>query len=462
VSVPTDRLVRDLASQLTGRVVDRTDPAYDEARRIWNAAVDRRPAVIAYCAVESDVVQCVRWAVEHEVRIAVRAGGHNVAGLAVCDDGLVIDLSKLREVSIDRVAPAAAVGGGATWADLDTACQRFGLATTGGVVSSTGVAGLTLGGGLGWLVRRAGAACDNLIGASLVTADGRAIDVSDEDHPDLLWALRGGGGNFGVVTRLRFRLHPIGESVLAGALVYPAEHAETVLETLESLAAEAPDNLGLAASLQTAPDLPVLPREIVGRPIAALAACWSGEPKRDPEIVSALRRAGQPVTSTIARLPYASWQRANDRAGQPGLFNYWKAGYLPSLVSATIGTLAEYGRTAPSSLTHLDIHLLGGAHAAEPEGGSAYGHRDAQFVYNLIATWTPMESSEASIAHTRSAHAAISAVAGDEAYVNYLAVDESTRVAKAFDETTYRRLQHIKACYDPDNVFRNNHNIAPV
>ncbi len=452
----------ELADGLSGAVIGPADPGYREARRIWNAAIDRHPAAIAYPASEAEVEHCVRWAVAHEVEIAVRGGGHNVAGLAVCDDGLVIDLARLADVSIDPGARLATVGGGATWAMLDAASGAHGLASPGGVISSTGVAGLTLGGGLGWLARRAGAACDNLLGARVVIAAGRTVEVSLDDHLDLLWALRGGGGNFGVVTQLRFGLHPIGETVFAGALAFPADRAEAVLGTLASLAAEAPESLALAVSLQSAPPLPSLPPELVGAKIVALGACWSGDPRRDGEVEALLRRAGEPLLSTLGRLPYATWQKANDRNGQPGLFNYWKAGYLPSLEPAIAAALADYGRTAPSPMTHLDIHALGGAHAREPVGGSAYGHRGAGFVYNLIATWPPGEPGAASIEHTRSAHEAIAAVAGDEAYVNYLAEDETARIEQAFDPDTHRRLQQVKAAYDPDNVFHRNHNILPA
>jgi FAD/FMN-containing dehydrogenase len=463
MTAPSPAQLRGLAEGLGDALVDRSDLAYEEARRIWNAAIDRRPAAIAYPGSEAEVEHCVGWAVENEVEIAVRGGGHNVAGLAVCDDGLVIDLSRLAAVSIDAGARLATVGGGATWAALDAASGAHRLASTGGVISSTGVAGLTLGGGLGWLARRAGAACDNLVGARVVTAAGSTVDVSLDEHPDLLWALRGGGGNFGVVTELRFRLHPIGETVLAGALAYPAERAESVLATLASLASEAPETLALAVSLQSAPPLPTLPPELVGAKVVALGACWSGDPARDGEIEALLRRAGEPLLSTLGRLRYADWQKANDRNGQPGLFNYWKAGYLPSLEPSIAAALADYGRTAPSTMTHLDIHVLGGAHSREPEGGSAYGHRDAGFVYNLIATWPPGDpSGEASIEHTRDAHAAISAVAGDEAYVNYLAEDETARIERAFDPGTHRRLQGVKATYDPANVFHRNHNILPA
>ncbi len=447
-----------------GRLITADHTDYDTARAVWNGAVDRRPRVIARCGGTADVAAAMRFARDHDLEIAVRGGGHNVAGTAACDDGIVIDLSAMRAVWVDPAGRTARVQGGALWGDVDHETQTHGLATTGGIVSHTGVAGLTLGGGIGFLMRKHGLAVDNLLAAEVVTAEGGIVRASADEHPDLFWALRGGGGNFGVVTSFRFALHPVGPTVMAGPVFWAADDTADVLRFYRDFTAAAPDELGTVVRLGTVPPLPVIPEDLHYRPAIAVACCYAGAVEDGERAVRALRRFGTPLVDLLAPTPYVAHQSGLDDSVPHGWHYYWKATNLAGLSDGAIDTIADHAYTAGSPRTYAAMFHMGGAVARVPDDATAYTGRDVERNIVIDAVWLPDESGERAAAETAWARGFLEALQPHRAgvYVNFLdSDDDSSRVREAYGDHTYRRLAEVKAKYDPDNAFHHNKNIHP-
>jgi FAD/FMN-containing dehydrogenase len=454
-----------LRGSLRGQLLLPTSPGYDAARKTWNGAIDRHPACIARCTGVADVIAAVRLARALDLAIAVRGGGHNVAGTAVCDDGVVIDLSAMRAVWVDPAGRTAWVQGGALWGDVDHETQAHGLATTGGIVGHTGVAGLTLGGGIGFLMRKHGLAVDNLLAAEVVTAEGRIVQASTDEHLDLFWALRGGGGNFGVVTAFRFALHPLGPTVMAGPVFWAADDTADVLRFYRDFAAEAPDELGTVVRLGTVPPLPVIPADLHWRPAIAIACCYAGTVADGERAVRSLRRFGTPIVDLLAPSPYAAFQGALDDTVPHGWHYYWKATNLAALSDDTIAVIADHAYAAGSPRSYAAMFHMGGAVARAPHDATAYAGRDVDHNIIIDAVWLPDESAgraEAEIAWARRFLQALRPHRAGGVYVNFLdADDDHSRVREAYGDQTYRRLAEAKAKYDPGNAFHHNKNIKP-
>ena len=437
---------------------------YDDVRAVWNGTVDRRPRLIARCSGTADVAAAVRFARDRDLEIAVRGGGHNVAGTAVCDDGIVIDLSAMRAVSADPIDRRALVQGGALWGDVDHETQAHGLATTGGIVSHTGVGGLSLGGGIGWLMRKHGLTVDNLVEAEVVTANGDIVRASANDHPDLFWALRGGGGNFGVVSSFRFALHPVGPTVMAGPAFWSAEDTTDVLRFYRDFVTDAPDELGTVIRLGTIPPLPDVEEELHFRPAIAVASCYAGPVEDGERAVRALREFGTPLVDLVGPTLYVDHQSGIDDTVPHGWHYYWKATNLTDLSDAVIAVVAEHAYAASSPRSYAAMFHMGGAVARVPHDATAYAGRDVAHNMSIDGVWLPDESGEHAAAETAWARRFLEALQPHRAgvYVNFLDSDDDTsRVREAYGDHIYRRLAEVKAKYDPENVFHNNKNIQP-
>ncbi|GAB3275617.1 FAD-binding oxidoreductase [Sinomonas notoginsengisoli] len=438
-----------LREVLRGQMLVAGDPEYDEARRVWNGAIDRRPALIVRCANVADVQQAVAFATRHGLPIAVRGGGHSVAGFSTCDAGVVIDLGLMRSVFVDADARVARAQAGATGADFDRATQQHGLATTLGVVSTTGIAGLTLGGGIGWLMRKHGLACDNLLSAELVTADGCLATASATENPELFWALKGGGGNFGIITSFEYQLHPVGPMVYGGSVAFAREHRRAVLESYRELARKAPDELTAYAAMTSAPD---------GSPVAAIAACYAGDPADGARLLDPTKAAvGEPLLDNLGPLTYSERQSRMDASYPPGEYHYWRSCFLDDLTDEVIDILIERASNiqAPPVL-ELIVEQLGGAIAA---GDGAFAHRDANFDVLIAANWTNPADHDRCVAWARDTAAALGPYSRG-GYANYEPDAEGAYVSGAYGDRL-ARLGAVKAQHDPTNVFRLNQNIPP-
>jgi FAD/FMN-containing dehydrogenase len=445
-----------------GRLISADDVDYDTARAIWNGVIDRRPRLIARCIGTADVVAAVRFARDHDLEIAIRGGGHNVAGTAICDDGIVIDLSAMRAVRVDSVDRRAWVQGGALWGDVDQETQAHGLATTGGIVSHTGVAGLTLGGGVGWLMRKYGLTIDNLLAVEVVTADGALLRTSEDEHPDLFWALRGGGGNFGVVTSFEFRLHPIGPAVLAGPIVWDATDAGEVLRCYRDFIRDAPDELGTVVRFGTAPPLPVIPEELHWRPVVMIGTCYSGPIEEGVQVLRPLRALRTPLLDLVGPKSYVGFQSALDSTVVHGWNYYWKSTHLPELSHDLIDVIAHHAFACSSPRSYVAMFHLKGAVSRVAEDRTAFGNRQASHAITLDAVWRPGEDfGEQDTAWARRFFAALGGFR-EGVYVNFLGGDEEPdRVREAYGNSVYHRLVDVKTTYDPENVFHHNQNIQP-
>lgn len=454
--------ITQLAAGLRGALVRPDDAGYAEARRIWNGMIDRRPALIVRCRGAADVIQAVRFAREHRLLVSVRGGGHNVAGHAVADGGLMIDLSPMKGVHVDPRARTARVEGGATWGDLDHETQPFGLAAPGGVISTTGVAGLTLGGGFGWLRRKYGLSCDSLLSADVVTAAGQLATASETENADLFWALRGGGGNFGVVTSFQFRLYPVGPAVMAALVFYPIEAAAQVLRGWRDVMAKAPDEISSNAMLDTIPPTPEWPEALHGTPVAVVVAVYSGAVEEGQRALQPLRELATPLADISQPLPYTALQQLFDPLFPEGRQYYWKSLDLNRLDDAAITTLIAYADKRPSPQNLIDLWALGGAAGRVPAPATAFGDRSAPYTLVLNSSWGDPAQSQTNIAWTRELWGAMQPFSPGSAYLNFPGFgEEGETLVRASYGANYARLARIKAQYDPDNLFRLNQNIPP-
>ena len=435
---------------------------YEAARTIWNAMIDRRPGAVIRAADAGDVRRAVELAARHRLLLAVRGGGHHIAGNAVCEGGLQLDLTPMKGVRVDPASRTARVEPGVTLAEFDAAAQAAGLATPLGINSTTGVAGLTLGGGFGWLSRRHGLTIDNLLSAEVVLASGAQVRASPRENPDLFWALRGGGGNFGVVTSFEFQLHPTGPEVLAGLIVHPFARAKELLRGYRRVVAEAPDELTCWAVLRKAPPLPFLPPEVHGREVLVLAACWLGDPARGQAALAPLRAIGQPIADAIGPAPFAGWQQAFDPLLAAGRRNYWKSHDFTELSDAALDLLAEEAARLPSPECEIFVAHLGGAVNRVAADATAYPHRDVNFVVNVHTRWGEPTQDQACIGWARALFDRLAPHATGGVYVNFMPEDEAQRVGGGAYRANFARLARLKAKFDPENLFRQNQNIQPA
>jgi FAD/FMN-containing dehydrogenase len=456
----TGHLTR-LRQGIKGEVIRPGDRAYDDARKVWNGAIDRRPTAIVRCAGVPDVVAAVRFARERDLLVSVRGGGHGVGGHAVCEGGLVIDLSPLKAIEVDPSRRVARAEAGVLWGELDRETQVFGLATTGGVVTHTGIAGLTLGGGIGWLMRKHGVTVDNLLSAQLVTAEGDVVAASAREHPDLFWAIRGGGGNFGIVTSFEYRLHRVGPLVLAGPIFHSLDDAPEVLRFYRDFIAEAPEELTTVFNLRRAPALPLLPSEVQGRPVAIVVVCYVGPVGEGEIVLRPLRAFGCPLVDAIAARPYAELQSMFDATVPHGWHYYWKSAELPPLSNGAIETLVEHAALQTSPLCYCITFQLGGAVSRVSEEETAFSQRDAAHNVNINGVWTDDDEPTRHVEWTRRFHAALEPFACDRVYVNFLGNEGASRVRSAYGDEKYELLAALKEKWDPSNFFRHNQNIKP-
>lgn len=467
--VTLDRDVRRLsqgdvdafAAQIEGGVLGTADEGYDDARKVWNATVDRRPALIARCLSDGDVQAAVRFAATQRMLLSVRGGGHHIAGNAVAEGGLMIDLSGMRAISIDTAKRTARVGAGALLGDLDREAQAHGLATPLGINSTTGVAGLTLGGGFGWLTRRYGMTIDNLLRATVVMADGTLRVASAAAEPDLFWALRGGGGNFGVVTSFEFQLHPIGSKVYAGLVVYPMAQARRVLRAWRDFTADAPDELSVWTVLRKAPPLPFLPASAHGSDVVIFPLVYCGDTEAGQRVAAPVLQFGEPLAAHLGATPYAGFQTAFDPLLTPGGRNYWKSNNFSKLTDAGLDVLIDAAARLPGPECEIFVAQLGGAMASVHPAATAFVGRDAHYIMNVHGRWSDVRDDEAVRSWARRVFQEAAPHATGSGYVNFLTEDEAERVAASYG-ANYSRLQRLKRRFDPDNLFRMNLNIAPA
>jgi len=453
--------IRKLKESLRGELILADDAGYDDARSIWNAMIDRRPALIVCCLGVADVVTCVNFAREQGVILSIKGGGHNISGLAVCGGGLMLDMSRMRGVWVDPITRTARVQAGCLLGDVDRETQLHGLAAVLGFISNTGIAGLTLGGGFGYLTRRFGWTSDNLLSVELVTADGRVVRASDKENPDLLWGLRGGGGNFGVVTAFEYKLHAVGPEVIAGGIAWPAEYAGEVLEMFRALTAQAPPELTCVAALRMAPPAPWLSKEIHGKPIVALFVCYTGEVNEGEKMVAPIKALGSNVGDIIQRRPYVSQQSLLDATQPKGRRYYWKSEYLPDVKPELLATAVKHVKGIASPHSAILLFPVNGALNRLPADHSSVGNRDVGCVPNIAASWEKAEDDKTNIDWARAAWRDIRSFSTGGTYVNFLTEEEGDERIHAAYGNNYERLVEVKSKWDPDNLFCMNKNIAP-
>ena len=447
-----DAAMQRLREHVRGSVIRPGDDGYDDARKIWNGMIDRRPGLIVRCAGVSDVIDAVNFARAHDLQIAVRGGSHSAAGHAMCDGGLVIDLAGLKGVRIDTGARTVQAQGGLIWGELDHETQALGLATTGGTVSNTGIGGLTLGGGLGWLMGKHGFACDNVLSADVVTADGTLITTDAEQHADLFWALKGGGGNFGVVTSIQYQLHPVGPMVLGGMVLHPRAAAKDVLRFYRDYCRTLPDEAEAYAALLTSPD---------GDPITAILLGYNGDLDEGERVLAPARQFGTPIADLVSPMPYVKRQTLIDDLGVHGIHRYWKSGFMPELGDDFIDQAVERAETMTSPMSVVGLFYVHGVAARVDPSATAFGLRGAQWDFDIISQWTDPSLADEQVRWTRSFWSEVEPFATGGVYVNHIAADEPGRVHAAFG-ANYDRLLAVKRQYDPNNLFRLNHNIDPT
>ena len=446
-------LISQLKKSFRGQLLTNSDQDYDAARKVFNVMINRRPEIIARCGSPEDVAQAINFARQHGTLVSVRGTGHNVAGYAVCDDGIVIDLSPMKDIQVDAAAHRIRVGAGLTWGEVNDALQPYGLAATGGFVSVTGVSGLTLGGGLGWLVRQHGLALDNLVSVQVVLADGRIVTASASDNEDLFWAIRGGGGNFGIVTSFEFRVHPVG-TVLAGVILHPAKTAVDVLRHWRDFEKTSPNKLTQGALLFHFPDDPSGPPALRAKPVIGVGGVYAGPVKEGEEVLASLRSYGPPATDLFQPMPYNQAQRMADFLWPSGLHGYWKSSYMEDMSDEAIAVVIDYFARVPSRHTVIVLEFNGnGAMSRVPESATAFGHRKWPFNFLVTSAWSDPSDTDRNITWTREFFDAMRPFLANASYVNYIGDDDPAKFA---------RLAALKSKYDPANLFRMNQNIAPV
>jgi FAD/FMN-containing dehydrogenase len=453
--------IKALNETVRGRVVTASDPDYDDARAVYNAMHDRKPLAVVRCTDAADVKAVIAAARDSDVDLAIRGGGHSVPGFGTVDDGLVIDLSSMTGVQVDPAKNVARVAGGATLGDLDRATYPFGLAAPSGVVSTTGVGGLTLGGGIGYLTRSVGLSVDSLLSADVVLADGRLVSASNHQNEDLFWALRGGGGNFGVVTSFEFQLHEVGD-VVGGPLFYDFDDAAAVLEGYRSYIAEAPEQLGCFFGWQIAPPLPFIPERRVGDLFCVLVTCWNGPHELAEKVLRPLRDAAEVRAERVEVMPFPALQSAFDGLVPKGMQNYWKADFATELTDEAIRAHIEHGKRTPNVQSSMHLHPINGAAQRVGADETAFGHRDKSFAPVIVGVWPDPVDNEVNTKWVRDYYAAIHPHSGSEGgYINFMSEDDDHRAPDNYG-VNYERLAAVKAIYDPDNLFHINQNIAPA
>lgn len=456
-------IVDKFRTSLQGQLIQPGDADYNEVRKVWNGMIDKHPALIVRCADETDVISAVNFARSQNLLVAVRGGGHNVAGFGTCDDGIVIDLSLMKKIEVDTVTRTARAQPGLTWGEFDKATQAYNLATTGGIVSTTGIAGFTLGGGFGWLVRKYGLTVDNLLSVDMILANGEQLTASPSENADLFWGVRGGGGNFGVVTSFRYQLHDVGPEVYGGAAFFPANKAKEFLQFYREWTPTMPDELSTAVAFLTAPPEPFIPKELVGTPMIALALCYAGPAKDGEQAVKPLRTFTPPTIDLIGLHPYLGLQTMFDATAPKGIHAYWKTENLNDLSDDAIDILVEHSAKMRSLSPFAAVHLhhWGGAINRLNKDATAFSHRNARYVLNIIGLWTENENADKHVGWTRNFSHSMQPFSTGKAYLNFLGNEGETRVKAAYDETKYNRLVILKNKFDPTNLFQLNQNIKP-
>ncbi len=452
--------IDQLREDVRGEVIAPSDDHYDDARRVYNAMIDRRPAVVVRPANTTDVMTAVRCAGDNDLPVAVRGGSHSVPGFGTADDAVVIDLSSRRGVRVDPSTQAARAEGGATWGDLDAAAHPFGLATTGGIISTTGVGGLTLGGGIGYLARGFGLSCDNLLSADVVTGDGTFHQASEKEDADLYWAIRGGGGNFGVVTSMEFRMHPV-DQIYGGPMFFELEDARAVLEWFREFIVDAPEQFGAFPAFQIAPPLPFIPEERHGEPFCAVVSCWAGPLDQGAEVLSSLRDVATPVAEMVGPMPYPALNSAFDALVPPGLQHYWKANFVGELTDEAIDAHLVHGPKLPVVNSTVHIYPINGAVHQVQSDATAFAYRDANFATVIAGMWPDPAENDQNIGWVRDYYDATAPLSEEGGYVNFMADDDQGRVQSNY-KGNYDRLAGLKREYDPGNLFRFNQNIQPA
>ena len=451
--------VEALAGQVRGEIVRPGDPFYEEARKVHNGMHDRRPALIVHAVDVADVVAVVNFAREQGVDLAIRSGGHSAPGFGTVDDGVVLDLSRINDVRVDAEAKTARVGGGATWGDLDHASHAYGLATTGGIISTTGVAGLTLGGGIGHLARGCGLSLDNLLAADVVLADGSIVTASEKSNTDLFWAIRGGGGNFGVVTSFEFRLHPV-SMIFGGPIVWDLADAEKTLKFWREFIVDAPEQLGCFYGFHVAPPLPFLPEERHGTNVALAVCCWTGDPDEGRKVIKPLMEVAKPIGEHVDVMPYPALNSAFDALVPPGLQQYWKASFADGFPDGAVAAHIEHGSKVPHVSSAVHLYPINGASKRVGSDDTAFAYRDANFSPVVAGMWEDPADNEANIAWVRAYHEAIRPHSLEGGYINFMNDDDQGRIKDNY-KGNYERLVKVKRAYDPDNLFHLNQNIKP-
>jgi FAD/FMN-containing dehydrogenase len=457
-----DALINAFQGRFQGEIIQTTDAAYDETRSIWNAMIDKRPAIIARCSSSDDVVEAVNFARDNDLLLSVRGSGHNVAGNAVCDGGLMIDLSTMKDIAVDLENGTVTAQAGVVFGELDKATQPAGLAVPGGIVSETGIAGLTLGGGFGWLTRKYGFTCDNLISADIVTADGRLLTANANENSELFWGIRGGGGNFGIATSFTYQLREVGPDVVAGLIIYPMEAAADVLRFYRDFTASTPEELGTLAVFRTAPPAPFIPEELHGTPILAVIVCYVGDVEEGERVLQPLRDFGSPIKDAIQTKSFIAHNTSLD-PGQPnGMHYYWKSEYVTEIADGAIDAIVDAAAKMTSPYSRLAVFQLGGAINNLDEQAMAVSHRNAEYVIAINTGWADPQDNEVEMKWTRDLWAAIRPYSSG-VYVNFLSEDDGEdRVRAAYGAEKYGRLVELKRKYDPQNLFRMNKNIKPA
>jgi FAD/FMN-containing dehydrogenase len=452
--------IGELEATLRGQLVRPGDPDYEQARAVWNAAHDRRPALIIRCPGAADVMRAVEFARSEGLQVAVRGGAHSIAGFSTSDGGVVIDTSPMQGIRVDPPGRRAVAQPGLTWSAFDHETQAFGLAVTGGLVSTTGVAGFTLGGGIGWLLRKCGLTCDNLLSADVVTADGQLLTANEHEHPELFWALRGGGGNFGVVTSLEYRLHPVGPLVFAGPVFYGAADAAEVLRSWRDLTATMPDELTTLANILLAPPVPFLPEAVHGQMVIGIIGVYAGSVEEGAKAAQPLRTLAEPIADLMGPMPYTTMQSLLDPLWPAGAQNYFTGAMLGQLTDETIDTLLAQHAVGRAPVRELHLHQGGGAMSHVPAGGTAFAHRNADYILNIIARSPDREGFDEHAGWARATHQAMDPWTTG-GYVNFTSEPGQDKVQASYPPDTYTRLVDVKGRYDPTNLFRLNQNIHP-